>query len=51
VYKVYQYLKIKENEGHFLKILDDAKGDADKVKKLASVVESVGWQAFLENHW
>ena len=51
VLEIYQHLKIKELEGLFLKILDDANGDSSKVKKLANVAESVGWKAFLENHW
>ena len=51
VFDVYQRLKIKEMEGLFSKILDDASGDANKVKKLASVAESIGWKAFIENEW
>ena len=51
VFETYRHLKIKELEGLFLKILDDSKGDLEKVKKLASVAENVGWQAFLENKW
>jgi len=51
VFQIYQHLKVKEFEGLFLKILDDAHGDVDKVKKLASIAEGVGWKAFLENHW
>lgn len=51
VFEVYRHLKTKELEGLFSKILDDANGDADKVKKLASVAESVGWKAFIENQW
>lgn len=38
-------------EGLFSKILDDGNGDAGKVKKLASVAESIGWKAFIENQW
>ena len=51
VFELYEHLKMKELEGLFLKILDDAKGDATKVKKLVSLAESMGWQAFLENRW
>ena len=51
VFEIYEHLKIKELEGLFLKILDDANGDLGKVRRLASVAESVGWGAFLENHW
>lgn len=51
VTETYQHLKIKELEGLFLKILDDADGDWGKLKKLAGVAESVGWKAFLENKW
>jgi hypothetical protein len=51
VFEIYEHLKIKELEGLFLKILDDANGDFNEVKKLAGIAESVGWRAFLENHW
>ena len=51
VFEIYQHLKRKELEGLFLKILEDANGDLSKVKSLASLAESVGWKAFLENHW
>lgn len=51
VFEVYNHMKIKELEGLFLKVLDDSHGDINKVKKLASIAESVGWRAFLENHW
>lgn len=51
VYQTYQHMKVKELEGLFLKILDDANGDVLKVQKLASIAESVSWRAFLENHW
>ena len=51
VRKIYEHMKIKEMEGLFQKILDDSKGDVQKVKRLASVAENVGWKAFLENHW
>jgi hypothetical protein len=51
VREIYEHMKIKEMEGLFQKILDDAKGDVAKVERLASVAESVGWKAFLENHW
>ena len=51
VRKIYEHMKIKEMEGLFQKILDDSKGDVQKVERLASVAENVGWKAFLENHW
>jgi hypothetical protein len=51
VFDVYRQMKTKELEGLFSKILDDANGDASKVKKLASVAESIGWKAFIENEW
>lgn len=51
IFDVYRHLKTKELEGLFSKILDDANGDAGKVQKLASVAESVGWKAFIENQW
>ncbi len=51
VLAVYEHLKIKDLEGLFLKILDDANGDLNKVKNLASIAENVEWKAFLENHW
>ncbi len=51
VFEVYEHLKTKELDGLFAKILDDAHGDVNQVRKLASVAESVGWQAFLENKW
>lgn len=51
VIDIYEHLKVKEIEGLFLKILDDANGDVNKVRNLASIAESVGWRAFLENHW
>ena len=51
VFGIYEHMKIKEFEGLFLKILDDSNGDVKKVEKLASIAESVGWRAFLENHW
>ncbi len=51
VREIYEHMKIKEMEGLFQKILDDSKGDVAKVERLASVAESVGWKAFLENHW
>lgn len=51
VREIYEHMKIKEMEGLFQKILDDSKGDVNKVEKLASVAESVGWKAFLDNHW
>ena len=51
VFEIYRHLKTRELEGLFTKILDDANGNADKVKKLASVAESVGWKAFIESQW
>jgi hypothetical protein len=51
VFEIYQRMKIKELEGLFLKILDDAHGNLNEVKKLASLAESVGWKAFIENRW
>jgi hypothetical protein len=51
VFEIYEHMKIKELEGLFLKILEDSHGDINKVKNLASLAESVGWRAFLENHW
>jgi len=51
VLEIYRHLKVMELDGLFLKILDDSKGDLNQVKKLASVAENVGWQAFLENKW
>ena len=51
VFEAYQHLKVKELEGLFLKILDDANGDPHKVIKLTSIAENIGWAAFLENHW
>ena len=51
VLKIYRHMKVRELDGLFLKILDDSKGDLNQVKKLASVAENVGWQAFLENKW
>lgn len=51
VFDIYRHLKTKELEGLFSKILDDANGDANKVKKLASVAESIGWKAFIESQW
>ena len=51
VLEFYRHLKTKELEGLFSKILDDSKGDINKVKKLTNVAENVGWKAFLENDW
>lgn len=51
VFEAYRHLKAKELEGLFLKILDDSNGDLGALKKLTSVAESVGWKAFIENHW
>jgi len=51
VFQIYQHLKVKEIEGLFLKILDEANGDVDRIKQLANIAEGVGWTAFLENRW
>lgn len=51
VLEVYRHLKVKELEGLFPKILDDAKGEPNKVSSLANLAESAGWKAFLESHW
>ena len=51
VFEIYEHLRSKELEGLFLKILDDARGDVEQVKKLAALAESVGWKAFLGNKW
>ncbi len=51
VFEIYEHMKIKELEGLFLKVLEDSHGDINKVKNLASLAESVGWRAFIENHW
>jgi hypothetical protein len=51
VFEIYEHLRRKEIEGLFLKILEDAHGDLSKVKSLANLAESVGWKAFIENHW
>jgi hypothetical protein len=51
VFEIYNHLKTKELEHLFSKVLDDAKGDLNQVKKLAGIAENVGWKAFLENHW
>lgn len=51
IFEIYEHLKRKELEGLFLKILEDANGDINKVNSLASLAESVGWKAFIENHW
>ena len=51
VLEFYRRLKIKELEGLFSKILDEANGDINKVRKLANVAEDIGWKAFLENEW
>jgi hypothetical protein len=51
VFDIYRHLKTKELEGLFLKMLDDAKGDVNAIKKFAALAESIGWRAFLENHW
>ena len=49
--EIYEHMKIKELDGLFLKVLDDSHGDINKAKNLANLAESVGWRAFLENHW
>ena len=51
VRKAYERLKVKELEGLFTKILDDANGDPRKAAQLAVVAEGVGWKAFMENRW
>ncbi len=51
VLEAYNHLKTKELEYLFLKVLDDAQGDVDAVRKFTSLAESVGWKAFLENRW
>ena len=51
VLEVYEHMKIKELEGLFLKILDDAHGDVNAVRKFAGLAENVGWKAYLENKW
>jgi hypothetical protein len=51
VFEIYDHLKTRELEYLFLKVLDDAKGNLNEVKKLAALAESIGWKAFLENRW
>lgn len=51
VLAIYNGLKIKDQEGLFSKILDDARGNVAEVKKLAGIAESVGWKDFLEDKW
>jgi len=51
VFEIYQHLKTKELEGLFQKILDDARGDINEVKKYATLAESIGWKDFLENRF
>lgn len=51
VFELYNHLKTKELEYLFLKVLDDAKGDLNQVKKLAALAEGLGSKAFLESHW
>ena len=51
VLEAYQHLKVKELEGLFAKILDDAHGDQNAVKRLSGLAESIGWKAYLENKW
>ena len=51
IFEAYRRLKTRELEGLFSKILDDAKGDPEKVNKMVSVAEGVGWKAFIENKW
>ncbi len=48
---IYYGMKLKELEYLFGKVLDDAKGDLQQVRKLAALAQSVGWKAFLENRW
>ena len=51
VVKAYDHLKVRELEGLFVKILDDAKGDVNVVTKLSALAENIGWKAFIENKW
>jgi hypothetical protein len=51
VFQEYKHLKTKELEYLFAKILDEAKGNFNEVKKFTALAESVGWKAFLENRW
>ncbi len=51
VLELYEHLKTKELEYLFVKVLDDAKGNLNEVKKLAGLAESIGPKAFLETHW
>lgn len=51
VLELYDRLKTKELEYVFAKVLDDAKGNLNEVKKLAALAESIGSKAFLETHW
>ena len=51
VFEIYNHLKTKELEYLFLKVLDDAKGNIQEVRKLAALAQSIGWKAFLENRW
>jgi hypothetical protein len=51
IFEMYKHLKIKELEYLFAKILDDAHGNLNEVKKLTGLAESIGWKAFLENRW
>ena len=51
VLALYHQLKVKNLDGLFSKILDDARGNAAEVRKLAGIAESVGWNDFLEDKW
>jgi hypothetical protein len=51
ILEIYEHLKVKEREGLFSKILDDAKGNVALVVKLAAIAESEEWNAFLESKW
>jgi hypothetical protein len=51
VFDIYYGLKIKELEYLFTKVLDDAQGNIQEVRKLAALAQSIGWKAFLENRW
>ncbi len=48
---IYYGLKMRELEYLFGKVLDDANGDVQQVRKLAALAQSIGWKAFLENRW
>jgi hypothetical protein len=50
-FEVYERLKVKELQDLFPKILDEAHGDINQVKKLGAIAERMGSQVFLENKW